>query len=755
MTIFQSPIPNPQSPINMGLVSGANRSLRLRMRADLMIQQQSYLGRHYWVVKDPVALKYYRFEEEEFALLEMLDGRAGLEEIQHRFEKRFAPQKITLQELHQLLGMLHRSALVVSDAPGQGPQLLQRHRERSRRERLAAVTNILCVRVRGFDPDRLLTWLNRRLGWLFSLPCLLTCLALALGALLLLTVQFDVFRSKLPAFHEFFGSNNWMWLAATLAITKVIHEFGHGLSCKRLGGECHEMGLMLLVLTPCLYCNVSDSWMLPNKWHRAAIGAAGMYVEIVMASVCTFLWWFTQPGMLHFLCLNVMFVCSVSTLLFNANPLLRFDGYYILADIVEIPNLRQKASTILRHKLAAWFLGLPETPDPFLPQRRQVFFAIYSIAATAYRWVVALAILWFLYHVLEPYGLKVIGQIIALVAVYGLLLQPLWHLVKFFRVPGRIDRVKKPRLIVSSAVAVVTVSAIFLIPIPHYVRCVLLVEPRDATSVYVESPGHLQEIHVRPGDWVRQGEPIVSLDNIDIRLGVLRTQGEKRRLEAKLSSLRQRAFDEENAALQMGEVEQAIAAVEEQVQKQHQDMERLQIAAPASGVIIAPPRKRALAGDAGRLPFWSGSPLDARNTRSFLAESVAVCRIGDPRRLKVVLAIDQADLEFVQVGQPVDIVLEQLPSRRFRSRLEHLSQQDMKISPQSLSTKAGGELPTRTDASGFERPISTTYQASAWLDDDDGLLFIGATGRARIYTGRQTLARKFWRYLCETFRLEA
>ena len=92
-------------------------------------------------------------------------------------------------------------------------------------------------------------------------------------------------RAKLPAFHEFFGMKNWLWLAVTLAITKVIHEFGHGLSCKRFGGECHEMGLMLLVLTPCLYCNVSDSWMLPSKWRRAAIGAAGMYVEIVMASV--------------------------------------------------------------------------------------------------------------------------------------------------------------------------------------------------------------------------------------------------------------------------------------------------------------------------------------------------------------------------------------------------------------------------------------------------------------------------------------
>ncbi len=181
-----------------------------------------------------------------------------------------------------------------------------------------------------------------------------------------------------------------------LACTKILHEFGHGLSCKHFGGECHEMGVMILVLTPCLYCNVSDSWMLPNKWHRAAIGAAGMYVEVVLASICTFIWWFSEPGLLNYICLNMMFVCSVSTILFNANPLLRYDGYYILTDILEIPNLRQKATTILSRKLGKWCLGLEPPDDPFLPQRNQGLFALYTVAAAVYRWVVLFSILYFL-----------------------------------------------------------------------------------------------------------------------------------------------------------------------------------------------------------------------------------------------------------------------------------------------------------------------------------------------------------------------
>ena len=168
-----------------------------------------------------------------------------------------------------------------------------------------------------------------------------------------------------------------------------------------------------------------------------------MYVEIVIASICTFLWWFSEPGMLHQLCLSTMFVCSVSTVMFNANPLLRYDGYYILSDLMEIPNLRQKASSILSRKLGAWCLGLEEPDDPFLPQRHQLFFAVFTVASAVYRWVILFGIVWFLYKVFEPYGLKVVSQTLALVSIVSLVGTPIYQLGKFFYVPGRLDKVKR------------------------------------------------------------------------------------------------------------------------------------------------------------------------------------------------------------------------------------------------------------------------------------------------------------------------
>ncbi|GAG26164.1 unnamed protein product, partial [marine sediment metagenome] len=257
---------------------------------------------------------------------------------------------------------------------------------------------------------------------------------MALMAVTSIAVHFDAFQARLPAFHEFFGPQSWLLLGAVLAVTKVLHELGHAYACKRFGGECHEIGILLLVFTPCMYCDVSDSWLLPSKWKRAAIGAAGIYVETVLASLATFFWWHSDPGLFNFVCLQVMFICSVSTLLFNGNPLMRFDGYYIVSDLLEMPNLQQKAGVVLKRITSRWCLGLKQQDDPFLPQRCRLLFAAYTVGSFAYRWVIVFSILIFLCNVFEPYGLQAIGYTLAVFSMASMVGRPLWQLVKFVRV---------------------------------------------------------------------------------------------------------------------------------------------------------------------------------------------------------------------------------------------------------------------------------------------------------------------------------
>ncbi len=722
------------------------------MRPDLEVKRQTYQGRRYVILKDPLSLKYFRFEEEEFALLQMLDGQNSADDIQYQFERQYAPQKLSLGELHQFVGMLYRSALVISEGSGQGHELRKRRDENLHRERWGSLTNILAIRYKGFDPDRMLNRLDEYFGWFFSVPAALFFLMLTSAALLLVAAEFDVFQAKLPAFREFFAVQNWFWIAITLAVTKVLHEFGHGLACKRQGGECHEMGVMLLVLTPCLYCNVTDSWMLPSKWRRAAIGAAGMYVEIVIASLATFVWWFSQPGFVNSMSLNVMFVCSVSTLIFNANPLLRYDGYYILSDLVEIPNLRSKSSAILRRKLGHWMLGLPEPHDPFLPPRHHWLFATYSVAAAAYRWLVAFTIFWVLYRMFEPYGLKVIGQIIACFALVTLLVLPMWQLGKFFYIPGRIERVSKLRMTISMAVIGAVLAAIAWIPVPHYVTGSLHIEPRGAAAVYVEVAGNVESIHARANQTVSFGTRLMTLENLDEGLAIAKLEGqlaEKRVLLASLVDSNREGDD--SAGLEIGSVKESIATLEATLNKRVTQFEQLVVHAPATGQII-PAVYRPPEYDEDRLETWHGTPLELHNVGAYLDKGTPICHIGDPRRLEAILVIDQSDIEFVVPAQPVEIFVEHLPNRQFKSQVDQISEMEMEENPRGRSRKAGGSA--TSGAGGRGQPHATSYEISAPLDDEAGVIRVGTKGYGKIRVGRHTLGWRAWRNLCRTFSFE-
>ncbi|MGI6419455.1 MAG: hemolysin D [Thermoguttaceae bacterium] len=697
------------------LVSSSARRLSVRARADLSAKRQRYHGRSYWVVKDPVGLNYFRFQDEEYAILKMLDGTRSLDEIKDEFEAEFPPQKITLEELQQFLGMLHRSGLVVANVPGQGRELRKRRDEKRRKEMLGAATNILCIRFKGIDPERLLNWLYPKLRWCFSRTIFALTMVMALTALALVTVEFDVFRSKLPSFHNFFSPTNAIFLAITLALTKVCHEFGHGLACKHFGGECHEMGVMILVLTPCLYCNVSDSWMLPSKWHRAAIGAAGIYVELTLASIATFIWWFTEPGLVHYLCLNVMFISSVSTILFNANPLLRYDGYYILADLVEIPNLRQKATAILSRKMGEWFLGLEPPDDPFLPERNQVFFALYTIAAVIYRWFILASILFFLYKVFEPYGLKVIGQAIAAMAIWGLLFQPIYKLVKFFYVPGRLHKVKKPRMYAALGGLALVVLVIFWVPLPYSIMCTFEVQPRDAASVYVTVPGKLVEIGAKPGERVEKGAVLVRLASPDLAHELVDLEGKRRQYEIQLATLKEQRHENPRASDEIPQVEKALRSIEQQLAERRDDSRRLELRAGTTGIVLPPkwiPRREE---PDGRLAGWAGTPLEEVNLGATLERSVPICKIGWLESMEANLVIDQAVIDFVAPGQRVEMKLDNMPHDTLEGVLVDIAPEEMRASPDNLSAKAGGDVATKTDASGRERPLSTSYQAQVLM----------------------------------------
>jgi putative peptide zinc metalloprotease protein len=731
--------------------SSTTRSVGLRKRGDLQVNRQVYQGQAWFVVKDPISLHYFRFRPEEYALLEMLDGQASLESLKDRFEARFPPRRITVEELARFVSTLHRSGLVIGDRPGQGPQLFERRRQRKWKEWVAWLSNVMAMRFRGIDPDRMLDRLNPWFGWIFSPPAIVLFMSFALSALLLVLVNFDVFRSKLPEFNQFFASGNWLYLAIALGVTKVIHEFGHGLSCKYYGGECHEMGVMVLVFTPCLYCDVSDSWMLPSKWKRAAIGAAGMYVEVVLAAIATYLWWNSHPGVFNQLCLDVMFVSSVSTILFNANPLLRYDGYYILSDILEIPNLRQKATTILGRLASKWCLGIKQPEDPFLPQRKLGWFAFYAVASSLYGWFVTLSIFLFVWNVFKPYRLQVLGQLLAGMALWGLVVRPLQGMIKFLKVPGRRDEVKAVNVAATVAVAGLAAAAIALIPLPQRVWCPAELRPRGEETVYVSVAGRLEQRLVKPDQEVRRGERLAELSSLELDLEIAELEGRKQQAESRLASLQRERFNDPSAGLELGTVQETLKSVVEQLERKLRDRAELVLVAPRDGVVLPVPNQAPQADPGGRLPGWTGNPLSERNLGATFTPGTVFCLVGDRSRFEAVMVVDQTEVEFVRVGQPVDLKLDAFPARTFSGKVAQLAETHIEAGSERLSVKAGGGVPTKTDASGRETPISTSYEALMELDDAAGVFTPGMRGTARIKVGSRTVGQWLLRLLWQTF----
>ncbi|MFM8635313.1 MAG: HlyD family efflux transporter periplasmic adaptor subunit [Planctomycetia bacterium] len=734
--------------------SSTTRPIGLKRRGDIVTNRQVYQGQAWYVVKDPISLHYFRFRPEEYALLDMLDGKASLEQLKDRFEAKFPPRRITSDELARFVATLHRSGLVIGDRPGQGPQLFERRRQRIWKEWMAWLSNILAMRFRGIDPDRLLERLDPWFGWLFSPPAIMAAMALAASALLLVLVNFGDFRSKLPEFHQFFAAGNWLYLGIALGVTKIIHEFGHGLSCKHYGGECHEMGMMLLVLTPCLYCDVSDSWMLPNKWKRAAIGAAGMYVEVIIASIATWLWWYSHPGFFNKVCLDVMFVSSVSTILFNANPLLRYDGYYILSDILEIPNLRQKATTILGRMASRYCLGIKQPEDPFLPQRRRGLFALYAVASSLYSWFVTLSIFLFTWSVFKPYRLEVIGQVLAASALWGLVIRPLQGMIRFLKVPGRRDEVKTVNVAVTAAVAAVVAGAIALIPLPQRVWSAAEIRPRGEETVYVTVPGRVESLAVKPGDRVEKGAELARLSSIDLDLAIAELEGKAADYRTRLDSLIRERFTDQAAGREIGTVEEALKSVEEQLAKKRRDRTELVLTAPRGGIVLPAPGVEHKADPSGKLPAWSGNALHPQNIGAVYTPGTVLCMVGEPKVFEAVIVVDQTEVEFIRPGQRIDLKIDAFPWQTFSGTVDVISESRIENGSERLSVKAGGDVPTETDESGREVPISASYELMMTLPGDDPRMeevTPGMRGTARIRVGSRTVGQWLLRLVWQTF----
>jgi putative peptide zinc metalloprotease protein len=711
----------------------AAEHLKVKLRPDLIVQPQFYEGMTHYVIKDPIALKYFRFKIEEYFLLQQFDGKQTLQDVKRAFERKYRPQTITVDDLLRFASQLHEAGIALIDSPDQAQALVRRHKKNKWKKFWQFLANILYIKIPIVDPEKLLTGMYPYFRWLYTSWFIAVSVGMMLAAITLVASQWQTFSARLPNFQSFFNWHTIVYFWCSLAIIKVIHEFGHGLTAKHFGGEVHEMGMLFLVLTPALYCDVTDSWLLPSKWKRIWISAAGIYVECFLASLATFVWWNTEQGLLNSLCLATMFICSVNTIMFNANPLLRYDGYYVMSDFLEIPNLRVKSTQFFAYVFQEHVLGLEIPVQSYMPRSRRSLFVTYAIASYLYRWVVTFSILYFLSQFLKPYKLQSISYMIAGGSLVPLLVMPVYNALKFFRQPGRMRKVKKVRAAVFAAVTVALVTGILLIPTPLRIQGTLVLTPAKPVEIYAEVPGRLVTLNVRDGDYVTENTVLATLSNPEkqIEYQQLIEQHDASAVKAAWFSWSDKSRAQERQARQMEQqLEAALTKVNDQIDK-------LTIVAPRSGQVIGVPHKSTVG--------------------QYLKTGKPFFEIGDPHKLEAHLILDQTDIDLIRSRNPNDkptawIKIYGTSETTFKSYVSEQARRNRDEIPPELATEAGGEIATTKDQkTGGDKPLNAVFEVVIPVDNQDLLLQPGLRGFAKIDAGHSTLAWWIYRMAIKTF----
>jgi putative peptide zinc metalloprotease protein len=568
--------------------------LHPRLRSTVQISRQYFRGQTWHVVQDHTNNAFFRLSEPAYRLIGLLDGRRSVGDAWKICNEQLGDDSPTQGETIQLFGQLYTSNLLQSELPADSATLFARYKKRVNREVQGFLMNLLFVRMPILDPDRFLDRTIWLFGQIFSWPGLVVWLIL---------ISIGVYNiGNFPSWQGemakgaggILDPGNLPLLYLGFALIKACHEFGHAISCKRFGqtsggGEVHVMGIMLLVFTPVPYVDASSSWAFQNKWQRAMVGAAGMWVELAIASLAAVVWAHSSGNPnLHALAFNMMFVASFSTIVFNANPLLRYDGYYILSDLLEIPNLSQRAKDFMYYLIKHYVWGIKHARNPAHTSGEQFWLFIYAIASGTMRVIVSVGILFFVAD-----KLIILGILMTIAAIITWVLVPIGKFINYLLTSPELLRVRG-RAIGSTALFIaVLAGGLGLIPVPDRSRAQGVIEPVDMMELHAGSNMFIRNLAlINPPleETDRNGMPQVSPDTAVL-------DGTNRDLLAHRDGLKidgQRLDIAYHKALAEGEVakgrayQEQLIANADQIRHDQEMLDAMTLKTPMAGVVITP-----------------------------------------------------------------------------------------------------------------------------------------------------------------------
>ena len=545
---------------------------RVSLLPGVAVHRQLWRGRVWVVLEDAYSHRFFRLSPEAYDFIRELTPEVRVDDAWQSYLLAQPDKAPGQEEVVQLLSQLHVSSLLYFRDSANNAEIFQRKREQKRKEWKGKLLSFLFFRVPIWNPDPMLQRLHQVLkrvpGWLVLVIWLVVCLAGVLEVLKHLPALTDRAQGA-------FALANIPWLYLCLACNKLLHELGHGYVCTRYGGNVHTFGLMFLVTTPLPYVDTTSTWAFPNKWHRIFVSAAGMLVDLFMAAVGALVWASTGPGLVNSLAFNLMLIGSVSSLLFNGNPLLRFDAYYMLADYAGIPNLYQKAQQYWFYLGDRYLLGSHSARAPVDDESERIWFSIYAPLSLIYRLMVTIGIVLFVMDLWFGLGLMVL-----ITTLIAMVIMPMIKLVEHLSGPG-VQANRSRAMVGVGAVLMSVVLLLFVIPFPYALNAHGVLQSSRQSILFAPVDGRILRSEIGHGQSVLAGQTLLSLDATSLLLDI--SQAEMERNE--LSVFERQALTGKMVEIHV--VRKQIDAKNQRLQDLTMRLDTLDIKAPHEGRFVS------------------------------------------------------------------------------------------------------------------------------------------------------------------------
>lgn len=643
----------PQSPPVYEMSTAAPR-----LRDDLVFSPDRSDGEPGYLIDDPIRSKFFRVGRPEFLVMSMLDGQTPLSEVVGTTARQLGPSALDEQQALQLVDWMASSGLLADAEIDTEEDSEPRSESVSKR-----LQRLLAVKLPLINPDSLLNHWSPWCQWLLGPHVFAVWCATLAIALCVLAINWQRFMASTAVILQ---PGTWFLLVPAWLVLKLCHEFFHALACKKYGGRVTRAGIMLLLLAPVAFVDVTSAWRFRDRRSRVITAAAGMYLELFVASLALILWSMLESGPIERLAYAIALMASVHTIMINGNPLLRFDGYFILSDLLDVPNLYARGQAYLAYVVQRYLLAADVSP-PRLPQRRARFVKIYAVAAIAWRLVLYGALTLTLVATLGGFGAFIAAGVIAL----GLVLPTVDSLVRWWRAGiFRLTRRSMSRLAIAGTMAA-TLGVLGLMPARFEAAGV--VEYAPLVTIRAGATGFVRGVSVTSGQTVKQGDVIAVLENDE-----LKTELDEVRLALEQSTLRSRAY---NRRQEMAKFQAEMAQVEALTSKQHELQARvdsLTVRAPITGQV-----------EGRELP---------RLTGQFLDSGTELAIVSGARTKELLLAVDEEDLKAFQnqLGRPVRVSVVGVGDLAAACRLDRVEPRAAGRLPHpALSTQCGGPIPVK------------------------------------------------------------